>query len=317
MNKIEDLLFEGIRTVGIAGHVKPDGDCVGSCTALWQYLRKTHPELQTDLYLEPFASEFMMLKGAREAMSEAPSDRVYDLFVVCDTSAPDRIGVAGGLFAMARHTAVIDHHTNTPVFSEMRHVEPEASSCAEVLAGLFDLSKADRSIAESLYLGIIHDTGILQYSNTSPRTLRTAARLLEFGIPFSRMIEETFSERTLTQNRIMGFVLERSEALLEGRFVLGYLTEEEMASYGASLMDLEMIVSQLKLTKGAEAAAFVYESSPGVFKVSLRSREPVDVAAIAARFGGGGHLRASGCTIAASVDQIRTMLTEAVREVLP
>ena len=313
---IEEILDDSVKTVGIAGHVNPDGDCVGSCTALMFYFVRNYPELTVDLYLEKVNEGLVSVKGLAYARREAEAGLVYDLFILCDVSSPDRIGVAEELFKNARRTAVIDHHTNTPVFSDLRHVEPEASSCAEVLAGLFDLTKIDEVIAENLYTGIIHDTGVFQYSCTGPRTLETAAKLTAFGIPFSRIIDETFNERTLTENRILGYTLQKMESRLDGKLMLSFLNREEMKAYGADPKDLSLIVSQMRLTKGCELAAFVYEKEPGMFKVSFRSRQYVDAAALARRFGGGGHIRASGCSMEGSEEEIREVIIKAAGEVL-
>ena len=316
LNKIEELLTEDIHTVGIAGHVSPDGDCAGSCTALMFYIRKIRPDIQADLYMEEVNDGLSSMKGLEEARREAGTGQAYDLFVLCDVSSPDRIGVASELFAAAKKTAVIDHHTQAPVFSDIRHVEPEASSCAEVLACLFDPARMDETIAENLYTGIIHDTGVFQYSCTGPRTLKVAAELLSFGIPFSRIIDETFNDRTFTENRILGHALEKMERHFGGRVVTAFITLAEMEELGAAQKDLSLIVSQMRLTKGCELAVFAHEKDPGVYKLSFRSRQYFDVAALARRFGGGGHVRAAGCTMEGDPGKIRGLILEAAGEVL-
>lgn len=297
MKRIEELLDDGVRTVGIAGHVNPDGDCVGSTTALRLYLRRNYPRLKVDLYLEEPKASLLFMPGAKESFRTAPKERIYDLFITCDVSSVDRIGVAGALFTNARRTACIDHHETNDGFAGMNHIEPDASSCAEVLANLMDDEKTDRDMAACLYTGIIHDTGVFQYSSTSPRTMVTAARLMAKGIPFSRIIEESFNERTFVQNRILGYTLEKMKAFAAGKIVAATLTRTEMEVCGANLRDIDGIVAEMRKTTGCEAAVFIYETGNGEFKVSLRSNSYLNVANVAAKFGGGGHAKAAGCTL--------------------
>lgn len=304
MKKIEEIIKPGMRTVGIAGHINPDGDCIGSTTALYQYLKKYDPDLSIDLYLELPRPSLRFMKGVSESKQEADSDRVYDLFVTCDVSSLDRIGVAGDLFDKAKHTACVDHHVSNPGFADVNYVVPDASSCAEVLTDLMDPAEIDRDIAISLYTGIIHDSGVFQYSNTSPHTMRCAASLMEKGFDHNKLIDESFNKRTYAQNRILGYALTKSRQELGGKVISSSITLEEMKRFGVTQQDLDMIVSQLRLTDGAEAAVFVYEKQPGQFKVSLRSNEYLDVAEIAGTFGGGGHAKAAGCSETGTADEV-------------
>lgn len=317
MNNISELLGPGIRTCGIAGHVNPDGDCVGSCTALYLYLRRNAPEIRVDLYLEQPKPVFALLEGVGDARQVPEEGMVYDLFITCDVSEENRIGVAGGLFRAARMRAVIDHHVTNPGFGDVNHVEPEASSCAEVLTGLLDMERIDRSCASLLYSGMIHDSGVFQYRNTTPRTLRLAAQLMEKGVDFSSIIDRTFNQRTYTQNRVLGHALETSRLSEDGRCVWSVVTEADMAAFGATCRDLDMIVSQLRYTAGTDAAVFLYETAPGVFKVSFRSGPSLNVAEVAGMFGGGGHVQAAGCTLKGEPDDVIGRVLGVIREKLP
>ncbi len=311
MKKIEEIIKPGMHTIGIAGHVNPDGDCIGSTTALYQYLKKSFPDLKIDLYLEMPRKSLQFMKGVSDSKQLIDPDMVYDLFVTCDVSSLDRIGVAGPLFEKAGHTACVDHHVSNPGFADINHIVADASSCAEVLTDLMDPDKIDRDIAISLYTGIIHDSGVFQYSNTSPHTMRCAALLMEKGFDHNKLIDESFNKRTYSQNRILGYALMKSRQELGGKVISSSITLEEMQRFHVTQQDLDMIVSQLRLTDGAEAAVFVYERNPGDFKVSLRSNEYLDVAEVAGAFGGGGHAKAAGCSGEGTADEvIARVLTE-------
>ena len=313
LTRIDEFFTKEIHTCAIAGHINPDGDCVGSTAALYLYIRKNFPWIDVKLYLEQPKDELMFLPGLCDAIFERPNPEKKDIFVTCDVSAIDRIGQAEELFGLADHTLCIDHHVSNPHFAEKNLVDPEASSCAEVLYYLMDEEKIDSKIAEALYTGIIHDSGVFQYQNTRPETLEAAASLLRKGVPFNEIIDDSFNKRTYLQNRILGYVLCGSRLYADGKIVAGSVTNSEMDRFGATKKDLDIIVSQLRLTKGVEAAVFVYQTGTEEFKVSLRSNSYLDVASVAACFGGGGHVRAAGCTIKGDVDSVEKAIVEAVR----
>jgi phosphoesterase RecJ-like protein len=317
MKRIEEVLSDDIRSVAIAGHVNPDGDCTGSCCALYLYLKRHFPGIsELDLYLENVTPELRFLKGADESLKEAIPGKCYDLIIICDTSEYSRIAVAQELFDLAKRRVSIDHHITNRNYADVNHIIPGASSCAEVLADLFDMDVVDRDIAECLYTGIITDCGVFQYSNTSPDTLRTAALLMEKGVDFSRIINETFNERTVSQNRILAYCLETAKLYADGKCIAASVSEEVMERYGVTRQDIGGVVSMLNHTKDAEVAVFVYPAGEHEFKVSLRSSYYIDVSAVAASFGGGGHVRAAGCTIAGTEKSVVETVTKRISEML-
>ncbi len=311
MNNLSEIL-PGVRSAAIGGHVRPDGDCYGTCTACYLYLKKWFPQIETDLYLESKRDVFRYLAGFEDIRTEPEEGKVYDLFITCDVSAPDRLAVAKDLFDSARRTVCIDHHVSNTGFADVNHIRGEVSSASEVLYHLLDKDKIDRDIATALYTGIAHDTGVFQYSSTTPETMQIAGELMKTGFDFSTIIDESFYQKTYLQNQIMGRVLAESILLLDGKVVAGYLKLRDMEFYGVTGQDLEGIVSQLRLTAGVEAALFLYELEPQRFKVSLRSTGDVDVSRVAMHFGGGGHLRAAGCDMTGSVYDAINNLTEQI-----
>lgn len=311
--RIEEILPAGVRTIGVAGHVNPDADCVGSTTALCQYLEGLGREYDIDLYLEEPKDSLKFLPYYEKSKHSVPEGKVYDLFVTCDVSSPDRIGVASELFTSAKKTVCLDHHISNPGFADKNHVVADASSCCEVLADLLDLSRVDKNIAESLYTGIVGDTGVFQYSNTSPHTMRVAADLMEKGIDHNKLIDDSFNRRTFDQNRIMGYALEHAVSRLDGQVIASVVTEAEMKQFGVTAKDLDMIVSQLRLTTGAEAAIFLYQKGPDEYKISLRSNNYLDVASVAMRFGGGGHIRAAGASAKGTPEEIISQILDVMK----
>jgi phosphoesterase RecJ-like protein len=310
MMKLDDIFTKSIKTCAIVGHVSPDGDAVGSVTALYGYVQKNFPWIDAELYIERPKESLMFLPGLADAFFDTPEDSVRDLFVSCDVSSTDRFGVAGNLFPLAKKTFCVDHHISNPLFADINVVDADASSCAEVLYNLMDPAKIDLDIATSLYTGIIHDSGVFQYSNTRGETLRIAADLLERGVPASRIIDESFNQRTMRQSRILGKVLQESMLYVDGKVIVGSVTLDDMNTYEVTKKDLDGIVSELRLVKGVLAAVFIYETEPSVFKVSLRSNGDLDVSRAAGTFGGGGHIKAAGCTIQGTIPNVRRMLLD-------
>lgn len=314
MNNIAEVL-DGVKTMAIAGHIRPDGDCVGSCMALYAYIKKWYPEIQADIYLETPKPGFGYLAYMDEVKSEASGEKEYDLFVTCDVSARDRLAVAGDYFEKAKKTVCIDHHVSNPGFARINHILPDASSSCEVLYGLLDPEKVDREIAQAVYTGIIHDTGVFQYSCTSPETMRIAGELMKTGFDFTGIIEKSFYQKTYIQNQVMGRVLAESILLLDGKCIVGYMKKKDMDFYGVDGADLDGVVSQLRLTQDVEVAIFIYEKNTQEFKVSLRSNGDVDVSKIAVFFGGGGHVKAAGCEMAGSMyDVVNNITAELVKQ---
>ena len=293
MKNISEVL-EGVKTIGIGGHVRPDGDCVGSCMALYLYIRTYFPDVDVSVYLDHPKPIFGHIDHIDDIKTEVEEGREFDLFITCDVSARDRLAVAGDAFDHAAKTVCIDHHVSNPGFADVNYIRGEVSSCCEVLYGLLDPDKVNRPIATAVYTGMIHDTGVFQYSCTSAKTMEIAGKLMEMGIDFSKIVDETFYTKTFEQNQILGKALLNSRLLLDGKMIASVITMEEMKQYHVLPKHLDGIVNQLRVTKGVEAAVFLYENEDGSYKVSTRSNGLVNVAELAVKFGGGGHERAAG-----------------------
>ena len=176
-------------------------------------------------------------------------------------------------------------------------MRPNLGATCEVLYDLMERDKLDRDIAIALYTGIIHDTGVFQYSNTTPDTLKRAADLITFGFDFSKLIEETFYQKTYLQTQIMGRALMESIRFMDGRCIVSVIDRKTMDFYNVVPKDLDGIVNQLRNIKGVSCGILMFDVGVLEFKARLRSDENVDVSKVATYFGGGGHVRAAGCTM--------------------
>ena len=284
------------KRIAISGHVRPDGDCVGSVMGLSLYLKKKYPEKTIDVYLEKASPVFDCIKGMDMIRHDVIQEDNYDLFFALDT-AKDRLGAFEHLFDMAKRRINIDHHISNYGSGDSNYIVPTASSTSELIYNLIDEKYLDLDIAKAIYIGIIHDTGVFQYSNTSAQTLEIASKLIQFPFPFADIIQETFYEKTYVQTQILGRAILESILFMDGRCAVSCVDRKMMDFYKVTSADLEGIVNQLRNIKGVDCAIFLYEINTMEYKVSMRSNDEINVSKIATLFGGGGHKKAAGCTM--------------------
>lgn len=303
-----DEKLMGIATVGISGHVRPDGDCVGSTLAVYNYIRTYYPQIEVEIYLESIPDVFLFLKNANQIQHSFEVDKEFDLFIVLDCGDAGRLGDTVKYYNAAKSTLCIDHHVSNQAFADDNYIVPDASSTCELVFDMIDTDKITKEIAECLYTGIVHDTGVFQYSCTSAKTMNIVGVLMEKGIDYPKIVDDTFYTKTYNQNRILGQALLDSQLLLNGKVIATYVTQETMKKFECTPKMLDGIVNQLRVTKDVLVAAFLYENEDGSYKVSLRANGDFNVAEVVAIFGGGGHVKAAGCTMEGTVDDILTRL---------
>ena len=286
-------LIDAADKIAIIGHIRPDGDCIGSNLAMYNYINDNYKGKTVDVYDEKFSSSFSVLSGYRKVKHE-PAKTGYDLAISIDVSDLDRLGTFKEMYNSAITTVCIDHHVSNKGFGDFCYIVPEASSACEAMCDLLDLDKISEKTANCLYLGMVHDTGVFKYSNTSRQTMELAGLLIEKGAKPEVIIDDTFYKKTYKQNKLMARVVLESELHEEGSIISGYITKDLFKEYKCTTMDTDGIVEQLRLTDGVEVAIFAYQLTKKKIKFSLRAKSYVDVNIIATKFGGGGHVRAAG-----------------------
>ena len=312
-----DLLkeCEGAKKIGISGHIRPDGDAVSSCLGLRRYLLINLPGVDVKVNLEYPPSIFSQIEGYDTIDTSFPDEK-YDVYFALDCNF-ERLGPAQKYFSEAGKRINIDHHvSNLAGCGDVNVVEPEISSTAELLCKLMDKDKIDKETAMALYVGMVTDTGLFQFSCTSPDTMRRAADLMEYGFDFPKLIKKVFFERTYLQSQIMGRCLMESVRFMDDRCIVGVVDSKTADFYGCKPKEYEGIVNQLVNIRGIEVAIFMYQTGPMEYKVSMRSVESVDVAKIAQEFGGGGHVRAAGLTMKGTFYDCVNNLSEKIAEQL-
>lgn len=287
----------GAKRIAITGHQKPDGDCVGSCLSVWYYLKQNLEGADVRVFLEEPDPVFAELAGYSEIVSDFPDEAPFDVLFILDCNL-ERTGLAAKYAQSAGKVINVDHHiTNANGCGDLNYVDPKVGAACELIYDLIEPDKFDQELAKSIYVGIIHDTGVFQYQNTTPETMRKAAHLMSFGFEHDRIILETFYQKTYVQAQIMGRALMESVRFMNGRCIVSVIDRKTMEFYNVTNRDFEGIVNQLRNIKGVSCAIFMYETATLEYKVSLRTDNSVDASKVAAYFGGGGHARAAGCTM--------------------
>ncbi|MCQ2107459.1 MAG: bifunctional oligoribonuclease/PAP phosphatase NrnA [Fibrobacter sp.] len=291
---IIDEILSKAKTVAIFGHVRPDGDCVGSTLGIYNYIRDNYPEIDATVFVEKFPDSYKLINGAEKVCHEYDG-REVDLAFLMDTPTFERVGANGAeCFKNAKFTCNIDHHISNPLnLCNVNIVEPEASSASEVLFYQLDKEKVSKNTANSLYLGIVHDTGAFKFSCTSKRTMNAVGDLIDKGVDFARIINDTYYTRTYKQTLATGYVMQKCKLALDGKVVHAFMTEAEMQQFNITAPELSNVIDTIREVGGTEVTIFLYPVN-GKYKISMRSNYVVDVNAIAREFGGGGHVRAAG-----------------------
>ena len=313
---LNDVL-KGKHSVAIGGHIRPDGDCVGSTIGLYLYLTTYYPEIETDLYLEEIPEAFQMMGHRDVPKHEIVEGKVYDLFISLDCGDERRLGFSEPVFQNAKETLCVDHHVSNESFADTNYIVPDASSTSELVYNLLDYDKMSLETAEALYMGIAHDTGVFQYTCTSSKTMQIAGKLMDKGIAFTDILDKTYFEKTYLQHQITGRALLESMRLMDGRCIISGLRQRDIDFYGVTPTDLDGISALLRNTEGVEVAIFLYEANTQEYKVSMRSKSYIDVQKVAQFFGGGGHVRAAGCTMQGSMHDVVNNLTREIAKQMP
>jgi phosphoesterase RecJ-like protein len=300
----------------VTSHVDPDGDAVGSCLGLYHALRGMGKEAVVALD-SPLPANLRFLPGAEEVRPAAPPERRLPAAWVLDCSSLDRAGRVPELFLLPRaRVANVDHHVGNDGFGDPRLVGPEASATAELVYDILDAygSPLRPETAECLYAGILSDTGGFRFQNTTPRSLRLAARLAEHGASAPAIAEELYMKRSAGSLRILGLALASLEERSGGQIGALTITRKMFRQAGAEPDEADGIVQFAKALDGTRVGVLIQEIEPDEIRASLRSDGTVDVNAVAGRFGGGGHRTAAGLRVRGKLEEVRRNLLEAIEQ---
>jgi len=320
--QIIETLSRSRRTL-VTTHVRPDGDALGTAAAMVLALRKKHIDSEVLLlshlprkYSFIFQDNNIPFFDVEQSWPDPfPLDR-FDTFLVVDTGTWSQLpGVRERVGNWSVPKLVLDHHLTQEDWADVKLVVTEAAAAGEIAAELlaqWDI-KPDAPIAIALYLAIVSDTGWFQFSNTRPYTMRLAAMLMEAGVDTDRLYQCLYqnerAERVALQTRVM----QSLELLMDGRLAVMRVTKQDFDETHANVPDTENVINLPLQIRTVEVSILVTEPrEPGAVRISLRSKGQIDVARFAEQFGGGGHARAAGLKIEASLQAAHDRVVEAM-----
>src|SRR5213080_223708 len=305
-------LVEKKDRFAITSHVRPDGDSLGSSLGLYWLLRALDKEVEVTMRdMAPHA--YQQLPGA-DAIRVTPAvDRPYDAVFVIECSDIDR----PGLIDLEKQFVVnIDHHSTTALFGAINWIDSTASAVGEMI---YNLCKATGvrptvEIAECVYTALLTDTGSFHYSNTTERTFKIASELVRTGVRPAKTAEAIFGNYQWPKIELLSQVLSTAKRDETGHVAWMWQTMAMQEQTRAAEEDADGFVNYPLAIGEVAAAALFKETSPGVYRTSLRSKGDVNVARIAEQFGGGGHRNAAGCTVKGEVGEVEQQVVPLLQD---
>lgn len=317
MKKIIDLI-KSAENIAIFTHINCDGDAVGSSFALKKVLDEFGKK--TTVFIDkkiPERLKFMPELYDAEYLT-AYEDKNFDLFVALDCGDLTRLGEYATVFEKAENTILIDHHKSNGGFAKENFVIPEASATGEVLFDIINEANflISKETASLLYGAIASDTGSFQYSNTSEKTHLIASKLIGLGADSVYVSKKLFDTLMVSEIKIKGYAMSNFNLFAEGKICTVGISKETMNELGCIYEDVEGLSGFPRSVDGVEVGLLIKEYSDGVFKISIRTNSYVDATQLASKFGGGGHIRASGCTIEGTLEEVTQKIVNSAKELI-
>lgn len=310
MNKIREYI-EKFDTIILHGHIRPDGDCIGSQYGLYYLIKDNYPNKK--VYITGETSDYVSFIGTPELVEEYLFDGALSICLDCATS--ERL--SDQRYTMAKEFIKIDHHIPVDDYGNYQYVDTTSPACAQIITELYMANKEDwklsKEAATALYVGILTDTGRFKFDSVNSRTFHAAAALVDAGVELG-YVDNQLSVETLNTLKLKGYVLSNFKITQNG-FAYVTLTREEIESFGVSDEDAAAQVSTISTIEGCPVWAILLEYSKEEIRIRLRSRGPV-VNLLAAQYHGGGHAKASGASLDSwsDLDEFVRLADELVKE---
>lgn len=289
-------LLNNADSVLIFPHVNPDGDALGSCAALCRVLRDAGKEAW--VLLDEEVPGYLRFVDTEFCTCDHDCIDNPDVCICVDCSEEKRFPDRAAKFNSGKTKMCIDHHATSGCFGDYYYIDGDEAATAQIIYKLLlEMGAAiDKKTAASLYTGISTDTGNFQYSNTTPETHMIAAELMKTGMDHVSITVALYQNVSLAKVRLEARILDKMEIFAGGRAVISYVDSQMLSEVSAKMEDSEEAIDTLRNIEGIEIAAFLKEREEAV-KVSMRAKFSGRVDEIAAKFGGGGHVKAAGCTL--------------------
>lgn len=300
-------------TVLVCGHIRPDGDCIGSCLAVRRICEKLGKKADA-VCDDEFPSHLSFLPDF-ELLGKTRFE-YYDLFISVDCANDKRLGKYRQNLEDAANSIVIDHHPTNDGYAKINHIVPDACSTCQIIHELFKSEGIiDKDVATMLYTGLSTDTGHFMHSNTNARVFSTAVELCGYGIDVGSVNHDIYCNKTPERIKLTALALCGITLHENGRIAIMPITLDNLKSSGCKAEDTEGLIDFAKSIAGVRIAISMCEQVGGMFRVSLRGVTE-DVSAVAAVFGGGGHRLAAGCIVAGTLREVQKKVLAAAATAL-
>lgn len=309
--------LRAVKRVLIVSHANPDGDAIGSTLALGMGLK----ELGYDVVMfndDPLPHSLRFLPHVNQLTRKIPDAAAIDLAIMVDCSQPYRAGKAFEQLAPRVPLMMIDHHLINGATGEWNCIDPTAAATGHVVYELLIRMGVTITpeLATLVYTTVVMDTGFFCYSNTVPEVFELAAQLVRLGASPADVSQAALENNPPAQLRLLPLVLETMEFHFGDQCTSLVLTQQMLEEAQATPDMAEDFINFGRSVEGVEVAVLFREREPGVYKVSMRSKKHINVADLAARFSGGGHFHAAGCTIEKNLPEVKSMILAAIESIL-
>jgi len=318
--KIIDRILEKIResqTICVGGHLRPDGDCIGSQLALALALRRLGKEVVC-WNEDPVPQKYKFLNA--DGLFQQPRRGFkFDCVIAIDCASFERLGRAGRCVAQRKIFINIDHHESNTRYADVNWVSAREPSCGELIYRLLKVARwpITKPIADCLFTAVSTDTGSFQYATTRPGTFHAAAELVTRGANLAKICDEVYQSYPVSRARLLRHIYSTFRLAHDDRIAWFWLKKGDFARTGAESDDTEGLIDHIRAIEPVIVACVFEEVEPELTRVSLRSKnEKVNVNEIAAQFGGGGHPAAAGARIAGKPLSVQRKVIAAVKRAL-
>jgi phosphoesterase RecJ-like protein len=318
--KIVQRILEAIRecrTICVVGHVRPDGDCIGSQLGLTLALRNEGKKVVCwNQDLMPQKYRFLDRDGS---VQQPKRGLKFDCVIATDCASFERLGSVGPFIARRKPLINIDHHESNTCYGDLNWVSPRDPSTGELIYRLLKAARwpITRPIADCLFAAVSTDTGSFQYATTRPATLHVAGELVSHGADLERICDEVYQSYPLSRVRLLKHVYNRFRLTHNDQVAWFWLRKADFTRTGADSADSEGLIDHIRAIEPVVIACVFEELEPELTRVSLRSKtDKVNVNEIASLFGGGGHAAAAGARIPGNPKSVQRRVLGAVKKAL-
>jgi phosphoesterase RecJ-like protein len=300
----------------VACHENPEGDAIGSELALALALRKMG-KTATVLNADPVPANLLFLPGAGTVVFTEDGSK-YDVAVVVDCGSPERTGRVGQELRKCPLLVNIDHHRTNGDLGELALVDPDAAATGLLIHRVLSAMgyEIGLDVATNIYVAVLTDTGSFHYGSSSPEAFEVAGEMVRRGVDPWAVAEQVYETQSARRLRLLGRVLASLEVSADERVACITTMRDDLREFASGKDALEGFINYPRSIVGVEVAVSFREEEGGDFRVSFRSKGRVDVSAVAARFGGGGHRNAAGCTVPGTLADAKKKGLEALAAVL-